>query len=219
MIFGMKVSVTSCTWVNACSRAMTTPTAIAAADRRPAGDDHRPKRRLNDIEGIGLVHGSCNRDAGAEHEPALAVVQERHGAVRGHLTDMTVPATVPSAEMIVRPMKPSACDSASDVIMASSLALVLTRLLDAREGRELGDELGRIHRLGRVLVLHLGDEQPQERVVVERRGRCIGGRRRRAGGPMAGLVAVTCMTADISPRLLARLASLADRREWPWTLR
>ena len=35
MIFGMKVSVTSCTWVKACSRAMTMPTAIAAATAGP----------------------------------------------------------------------------------------------------------------------------------------------------------------------------------------
>ena len=51
------------------------------ADRRAGGDDHRPERRLDDIEGVGLVHAHADRDAGAERK-LLAVVQDRHGAVR-----------------------------------------------------------------------------------------------------------------------------------------
>ena len=102
---------------------------------------------------------------------------------------MTVPATLPSAEMMVRPTMPSTWDSASDVIMEFELLVHLDALLDVREARELGHELGRIHRLGRVLVLHLGDEQPQESVVVDGGGIGVG---RRGGVLIERCVWVDC---------------------------
>src|SRR6516225_4677726 len=44
------------------------------ADRRAGSGDHGPDRRLNDREGIGLIHGtsSSDRDAGAEKQGSAA---------------------------------------------------------------------------------------------------------------------------------------------------
>ena len=94
----------------------------------------------------------------------------------------TVPDVEPSAEVIVWPITCSAWDS--DEVVSSELQrdVGLHLLLDARNGRELGDRLGRVHRLGRILVLHLGDQQGEKLIVVhgrrlQRRGAGRGGTR------------------------------------------
>ena len=70
-------------------------------------------------------------------------------------TDATTPEIVPSADVTVLPIRPSACVSASDVTSAIELRIRLDRLLDVRERGELRHELRRIHGLGRILILHL----------------------------------------------------------------
>ena len=90
---------------------------------------------------------------------------------------------------MVRPTTPSTWVSAIDVISEFELLVHLDALLDVGEARELGHELRGIHRLGRVLVLHLGDEQPQERVVVDRMPRWR--RTTRSASPQAAAFGLT----------------------------
>ena len=56
-IFGTKVSVASWIWVRAWISAMTDADQHPRADRGSAGDEDGPDRRLDDVEGVPLVHG------------------------------------------------------------------------------------------------------------------------------------------------------------------
>src|SRR5690606_3524845 len=66
---------------------------------------------------------------------------------------------------------------------AVQLGVHLNRLFDLREGGKLGHVLGGVHRLRRVLVPHLGDQEFQEGLVIHRG---LGFRRRLAGGGRNG---------------------------------
>src|SRR5262249_47434638 len=61
----------------------------------------------------------------------------------------------------------------------------LDALLDARERGELRDELSGVHRLGRILILHLRGEQLQEGAVIE----CLRRARRRVVRRVRGRIA------------------------------
>src|SRR5689334_20742521 len=80
MIFGMKVSVTSCTCVSACSRAMTMPIAMAAPT---AGPEATITVQMADwtMSSASAWFISAHRDAGIESD-LLAAVEDRHRAAR-----------------------------------------------------------------------------------------------------------------------------------------
>src|SRR5689334_10808602 len=80
MIFGMKVKVTSCTCVKACSRAMMMPTAMAAPTAGPEAmiTVHRADCTMSRASAWFM---SPHRDAGFEGQ-LLAVVEGRHRAAR-----------------------------------------------------------------------------------------------------------------------------------------
>jgi hypothetical protein len=70
---------------------------------------------------------------------------------------------------MVRPMMRPGLIERGGLEQVFEVLVGLDGLLDLAEGRKLGDLLGRIHRLGRILVFHLLHQQRQERVVIERR--------------------------------------------------
>src|SRR5581483_11048422 len=119
IILGMNVSVTSCTCVNAWSRAMTMPTAMAAATAGPDATItvHKADWTMSSASAWFM---SLHRDAGAELQ-FLPVVQNGHRAAgdHPHARDRARDAA------IVRPIRPSAWVRARDVLRVSSLLLVL----------------------------------------------------------------------------------------------
>src|SRR5258708_19208107 len=78
MIFGMKVSVTSCTCVRACRRAMTMPIAMAAptAGLEATITVHSADWTMSRASAWFM---SGHRDAGSEWK-FLSIIQDRHGA-------------------------------------------------------------------------------------------------------------------------------------------
>src|SRR6478672_7042476 len=157
MIFGMKVSVTSCTCVSACSRAMTMPIAMAAPT---AGPEATITVQMADwtMSRASAWFMSAYRDACVECY-LLAAIENRHRASRDDA----------DASNGARRRAVGGGDRAANQALrlrqgerrqhAVELGVGLDRLLDAREGRELSHELAGIGGLGGVLVLHLRDEQ------------------------------------------------------------
>src|SRR5262249_26497669 len=72
------------------------------ADRGAGGDDHGPDRRLNDREGIGLVHGKAQLTETPEPSssvpPPFSVASGPFVVI---LTETTSPEVVPSDEVTV----------------------------------------------------------------------------------------------------------------------
>ncbi len=108
---------------------------------------------------------SLDRHAGAEHQ-RLPVGHGGDGAVRGDRTDWTTPETEPSPEVSVRPMTASAWFMDESVIMDSSFWLTL---IDCSTLEKAASWLSCWWRPSgsAILVLHLGDQELQEGVVVE----------------------------------------------------
>src|SRR5581483_7553162 len=206
IILGMNVSVTSCTCVNAWSRAMTMPTAMAAATAGPDATItvHKADWTMSSASAWFM---SLHRDAGAELQ-FLPVVQNGHRAAgdHPHARDRARDAAVVRGHR--PPDQALGLGEGEGCVEGVELVVGLDRLLDAGEGGELRHELGRVRRVRRILVLHLGDEQLQERVVVERVGparRACGGASRRLRADAAGwchvhrIASGCCVGAGVRP--------------------
>src|SRR4051812_34779736 len=139
MIFGMNVSVTSCTWVSASSRAVMMPIAMAAAT---AGPEATITVQMADwtMSRASAWFMSTHRHAGVEGN-LFAVLQDRYRSPRddmnaGHRArHRAVRRGQRAADEPFRLRQRERCHHGIE------LAVGLDSLLDAGEGRELGHEL------------------------------------------------------------------------------
>ena len=159
--------------------------------RLPAreGQQHGPQGELDDIKGVGRGHelmpNSPYRPSSSSSPSSpiivAAIVRLRRTSMPGsmrtlspfsrrqrHPSEMSLTSLTDALDFAVgggdllADQRPSPGSAPRPAEMLSSLALICTDCSTWREPRQLRDVFRGFHRAGRVLVLHFGDEQPQE---------------------------------------------------------